>query len=382
VLDFTSALYLGFEHPSRSLPEWEQLSLGKPAALETLPGAAAVERDLAALVGCERALLAPSTLHLFWDLFTILGGRGVNIFLDEGAYPVAHWGAERAAACGAQVRVFRQHDVRSLRAALDSTERRTPVVIADGYCPGCGVPAPLAEYLRCTAPLGGLVVIDDTQASGIFGRSTSVWAPYGKEGGGSLQRAGIRDHRVVVVSSLAKAFGAPVAMLAASASIVGEFERRSATRMHCSPPSAAVIAAAAHALALNRRCGDELRKNLARRVARLREGLRRLGLLASDGLFPVQPLRLPEQTEPDRAYEKLLNFGVRAVLHNAGDSGAHQISLVVTARHSLSDIDHALTCLGSLAPREMRDKFTGGKDYGESTEFTGEPLQSAFGAPR
>ena len=85
--DFTSALYLGLEHASWSLPEWERLTLGKPAGLESPPGAAEVERNLAELTGCERALLAPSTLHLFWDLLTILARRDVNIFLDGGSLP-------------------------------------------------------------------------------------------------------------------------------------------------------------------------------------------------------------------------------------------------------------------------------------------------------
>ena len=51
---------------------WDRLTLGKPAALESPPGAREVEGELAALTGCERAVLAPSTLHLFWDLFGIL----------------------------------------------------------------------------------------------------------------------------------------------------------------------------------------------------------------------------------------------------------------------------------------------------------------------
>ena len=50
MLDFTSALYLGFSHESWRMPGWDRLTLGKPAALESPPGAREVERDLAALV--------------------------------------------------------------------------------------------------------------------------------------------------------------------------------------------------------------------------------------------------------------------------------------------------------------------------------------------
>jgi 8-amino-7-oxononanoate synthase len=69
MLDFTSALYLGIRHPSRSLRPWSQFTTGKPAALELAPGAEAITTVLAELQGCERVTLLPSTLHLFFDLF-------------------------------------------------------------------------------------------------------------------------------------------------------------------------------------------------------------------------------------------------------------------------------------------------------------------------
>jgi 8-amino-7-oxononanoate synthase len=92
VLDFTSALYLGLHHPKASLRPWEQLTTGRPAALEEPPGARAVAHKLAALVGCEGAVLVPSTLHLFWDLFGMLAHARVIIYMDAGAYPIAGWG--------------------------------------------------------------------------------------------------------------------------------------------------------------------------------------------------------------------------------------------------------------------------------------------------
>jgi len=188
VLDFTSALYLGFDHAWSDLPGWDRLTLGKPAALVSPPGAPAVERELAALVGCERALLAPSTLHVFGDLFTILAGREVNYFLDDGTYPVARWGAERAVAVGRPVRFFPRHDARALREAIARADRKPPVVVADGFCLACGSSAPIDAYLKCTAHLNGLVVVDDTQALGILGRNPTPLAPFGRGGGGRLLR--------------------------------------------------------------------------------------------------------------------------------------------------------------------------------------------------
>jgi 8-amino-7-oxononanoate synthase len=343
VPDFTSALYLGLDHASRCLPEWDRLTLGKPAALEVPPGARRVETELAKLIGCERALLATSTLHLFWDLFDVLAQSGVNIFLDGGSYPIARWGVERAACKGTRVKTFRQYNPDALKSAIERSDGKPPVIVADGYCPRSGRHAPIADYVAQAEAHGGFVVVDDSQSLGIFGKP-SPWAAYGTGGGGSMQRAGLTSDRLIIGASLAKAFGVPVAVLAGSAAMLDRYDDQSATRVHCSPPSAASIAAAARAIAIDRWHGDSLRSKLAHLVSRFRQGLKRLGMIAIPGLFPVQPVRLPAHIHIRALHEDLEKRGVETLLTRIG------INFVFTARHSISEIDGALAHLAeSLA---------------------------------
>jgi 8-amino-7-oxononanoate synthase len=169
--DFSSALYLGFEHGSGSLPGWTQLTPGKPAALEEVPGTRHVQRELAVLTGCERVVPGASTLHLFNDLFGMLASRNdIAIWIDEAAYPIARWGTDRAAASGVPVRVFARHDAEDLWKAMNASRGARPVIVTDGFCPMRGEPAPLADYVRCAAAGNGLLIVDDTQALGVFGR--------------------------------------------------------------------------------------------------------------------------------------------------------------------------------------------------------------------
>lgn len=163
-LDFTSALYLGLGHASSLLRPWDQLTTGAPAALVEPPDADAVAQRVAVLQGCERGLLAPSTLHLFWDLFGALAGSGVAIYADVGIYPIVRWGVERAAARGVPVRGFAHHEPESLRRRLRLDARRgwRPLIVTDGFCPGCGGPAPVVEYLECARDHGGALILDDT----------------------------------------------------------------------------------------------------------------------------------------------------------------------------------------------------------------------------
>jgi len=366
-LDFTSSLYLGFDHAAWDLPSWPRLTLGKPAALEDPPGAAAAEQELAELTGCQAAVLAPSTLHLFTDLLPMLAGPGSSIFVDRGAYPVAWWGVQQACARGAISTAFGPHDAGELEKVLRPAAGLNPVVVTDGVSVASGRLAPLADYARLAARYRGVLVVDDTQAVGLLGGPPFDSVAYGVGGGGSLEHAGVRWSGAILVNSLAKALGVPLAMLGGAAALVSAFRSRSRTRVHCSPPSVAVIAAARRAISTNRKCGDGLRAALAEKVARFNRGLDRLGLKSNRSLFPVRPVQLPAGVDAAALYAEMERAGVHAVLHP--ESARARFTFVVTARFHPDDIDEAVERIeGALARASRRSMpagnvFEGGRIY-------------------
>ncbi|WP_338868800.1 aminotransferase class I/II-fold pyridoxal phosphate-dependent enzyme [Myxococcus stipitatus] len=356
MLDFTSALYLGLVHASRTLEPWEQLTLGAPAVLEEPACVARTERDLAELVGCERALLARSTLHVFWDVFSALEGRRVSLFWDDGAYPVAKWGIEVMAARGVPARGFHHHSPESLARRLRSSgQGRRPVVVCDGWCPGCGELAPLDAYLRVVRAHGGLLIVDDTQAVGVLGRRQRGMAQ-GVGGGGSLRWHGLEGPDLVWCGSLAKALGVPMAAVAGDARWMARIEARGETRVHCSPPSVADLHAARRALLINRREGDVLRRALALRVAHFREQLRRAGLSSTGGLFPVQRMRIPLGVDSRRVHERLRRGGVRTVLQRSRCGPDVSVSFIVTTRHDTPELTHAVELLAEALHDEQHER--------------------------
>lgn len=344
MLDFTAALYLGFRHPSSSLAAWASLTSGVPAALAVPADAVRVAAAAGSLLGCARAALAPSTLHLFWDLFAVLAGEDASVHIDAGAYPIGRWGAERLYGRGIPGQTFHHHDPEALYRQLRecSRRRRRPLVLADGYCPGCG-PAPISAYSRLAERFGGRLVIDDTQAVGVLGAGPAPDAPLGRGGGGSLRWHGVECGHVVVCASLAKGLGVPLAVLAGDADVVERFERCGETRVHCSQPSAAVLRAAERALALNRTVGDMLRARLAGLVDRLRTRSALAGLPLRGAMFPVQSL--DPGPGAARVHQGLLSLGVRTVLHRPVHGGGPVISFVLTARHGERDVDAAVAAL-------------------------------------
>jgi 8-amino-7-oxononanoate synthase len=300
--DFSSALYLGMRHPSAELRPWRALTLGKPAGLE--------------------------------------GSRYVTL-VDGGAYQIARWGAQHGAACGMPMAEFVRHDARAAAelARYWRKRGRRPVLLTDGYCPGAPAAPPLAALLNIALEHGGLLVLDDTQVLGVLGA----------QGGGSLRGHALlarhteAERHVLLGASLAKGFGAPLAALSGSREWVARFEASSQTRRHCSPPSVAAIAAGWRALHLNRRDGDWLRRQLARRIAQLRGGMHAMGWASSGGHFPVQTLHLPEGIQAAQICAALARERVLAVPQAAG--GQEAISFVLRADHSEQDVAHAVAAV-------------------------------------
>lgn len=333
-MDFTSALYLGLRHAHGELAAWRALTLGKPAALAATRANRQLARQLAALTGNESAVLAPSTLHLFWDIFTHLARQQkVVFFADSGLYPIARWGLERV-----ETKFFPHHDPMALRKAL-ARGRGKPIVVTDGFCPACGRMAPLDEYAAIVRRLGGSLIVDDTQALGVLG----------PQGGGSCRAHQIAGEDIMQISSLAKGFGAPLAVLGGGRGTVAQFREESLTQVHCSPPSEAAVAAGLRALTINVTGGDALRWQLGQSIRLFRRLARSGGIRLTGGLFPVQTVVRANAAE---AHRSLLSQGIQTVLHRPKADGSPCLSFLITAMHREWEIQKAATVLAAVAETE------------------------------
>jgi len=339
--DFSTVLYLGLTHPSAQLRPWRSLTTGLPPDLLTTPGSRRVAHRLAKLTGTETATIGPSTLHLFWDLFGQVSDFPIRVLADSALYAIAAWGIERAAAAGTPVDVFPHQDPAALASLIAKGGSRPPVVVTDGLCTGCNKVAPLDRYLSLVEETGGWVIVDDSQAMGLLGEDPSPLQPLGFGGGGSMRFLDLRSPRIITVSSLAKAFGVPLAALAGSAATVRSYELQSETRVHSSGPSVVSVRAAENALLLNSGRGDFLRAMLSANIAQFRTGAHAAGVTFEGGRFPVENLTLPRGVGAVETYQRLRDAGVHAVLRKPRCRGEAVISFVIRADHTSDNIDHA-----------------------------------------
>lgn len=354
--DFTSALYLG----PRVLPPPPTglvLTTGRPAALAEADRARRVAQEVARRQGLEAGLLAPSTLHLFWDVFRLVPANGV-VLLDQRLYPVGQWGSLRARLRGLPVVKFRADDLPKLAQLLHTYQQqgRTPWLVTDGWHPGRG-PAPLAAYCMLLARYpGATLLIDDTQAFGVLGHRPGAGQLLGQGGGGTLPWAGVKTNdptpEILTITSLAKGLGVPVAVLAGRAARLAQFQRRSETRVHTSPVSAWHAWAAEAALRHDARHGEAARRRLGLRIAQFRRELARAVLRPHGGMFPVQKLVVARTTAALGLHQQLRQAGLETVLL-AGETrpDVPEIAFCLRADHSVADISQATAALAALARR-------------------------------
>lgn len=352
MLDFISALYLG----PRVLPPPPGLvlSTGRPAALGELDQARQVAQAVARRQGLAAGALAPSTLHLFHDVFQLMPANGV-LLLERRLYPVGQWGSQQARLRGLLVAGF--EGLASLRKLLLTYQQqgRTPWLVADGYHPGRG-PAPLARYYAALAACpGAVLLLDDTQAFGVLGGRPTAAQPLGQGGGGSLVRAALVDAtagpELLTITSLAKGLGVPVAVLAGRTARLRQFAHCSDTRVHTSPVSAWHAWAAAQALHLDAHHGQAARASLGRHIRQFRVALGQVGLRPAGGWFPVQKLVPARATAALSLHQQLRQAGINTLLL-AGEHqpGVPEIAFCLRADHAPA----AITQVARVLRRAVR----------------------------
>lgn len=358
-LDFTNSLYLGLYHSSKELPGWHCLTSGKPAVLYTPRIYRIVARCIARMQGLEDGVLAPSSLHLFWDLFSTLDPHKIAIYVDADTYQVVRWGVERAQALGAPVQVFDAHSPESLYYLLRKTAspNRQPWIVSDGWCTRCGKAAPIWKYGQIAQIFKGRLLIDDTQALGILGKHPTKKMPYGYGGGGILQWCGFSSSQALTISSLAKGFGVPLAVFSGDYEIVEWFRQNSLTRVHTSSPAMNTVQAATSALSINRLKGAALRLRLYNLVRLFRALLQQEGINPLGSIFPLQtvPVKNPELALD--IYREVRKQGYDFLLLKGRTKNELQLGCILRADHSIYEVTQVAKILWDLLVSKRKESI-------------------------
>ncbi|MBL0358500.1 MAG: aminotransferase class I/II-fold pyridoxal phosphate-dependent enzyme [Chitinophagaceae bacterium] len=335
--DFTSSLYLGMHHSAAELEQLQQLTTGVPAALYETRSAKKLASGVAAMQRLDEGLTMPSTLHIYHDLYVLLAQCNVVVFVDKEVYPVSKYGIEKLYLSKKTIYYFNHNDAASLDELIKKhTGNALPVIITDGWCTYCGKPAPLNMYIEILRPYNGYLIVDDTQAFGVLGTTTGK-NTYGKGGGGILQWLNTGKKNIVSITSLAKAFGVPLAVISGDKIFLDAYKMNSETMLYSSPVSTAHLIAGLHALDINKRDGSTKRNKLLKNVLLARHLLKIAGVFINGGIFPVQSIPFKRRTDAEFTHRFLKRNKIETVL-TEGHSKIPSVTFVITCNHSVIDI--------------------------------------------
>ena len=247
-------------------------------------------------------------------------------------------------ATGKRLVQFRHLDANDLACKLrdEVNPRQIPLVMSDGVFPSTGAIAPLKDYVEVLASYDEpLLCIDDSHAVGVIG----------EKGQGTYEYLDLQGSNCYLAGTLAKAFGGVGGIVPGSHKLMEKIKQHSRVPVGASPASVAAAAAAAMGIRILSE-HPEMRKQLWSNVARVRGGLRKLGLDVGTSPVPIVSIQSTPGLEVKRLLQGLDKRDI-VVAHVAarGYSDAPDVDalrIAVFSTHTEAQIDCLLDSMTSL----------------------------------
>lgn len=356
--DWASCNYLGFDLEPEIIasvpdalakwgthPSWSRL-LGNPRPyLE-------IEEQLTELLGSEDVLLLPTITHIHMSVIPVLVGDG-TLFLDGRAHKTIYDGAMVAAGHGANIVRFRHEDPDDLERLLKTTSPAAPRLIAiDGVNSMTGNAPDIAAFSRVAQEHDCLLYVDDAHGFGVIGeRSPDEPSDYGVKGNSVFRHQGVGYENAVLVAGMSKAYSSLLAFLALPTRLKDALKVLAPPYLYSGPSPVASLATALAGLEVNRRRGDEIRGELARKTHRLLAALHELGIATpNQSGYPIIEVPLAHHEEIDEMGRYLFEHGQYATMAAYPLVPKDQVGfrIQVTAANTDEEIDELVQVLGSL----------------------------------
>ncbi len=288
----------------------------------------------------DSALLFNSCTAANVTVACTLAGKGDVIFSDRLNHASIIDGCRLSAA---ETRIYNNRDLDHLEMLLSAPHDGAKLVITDGIFSMEGDAADLPAMIALCKRYGATLVVDESHAAGVTG-------PGGRGTAAAQQCLGEVD---LYTGTLSKAFGGFAGgYTAGRADLIGKLHDHGRFWMFT---TAITPASAAGALAaIERVMRDEtLVKRLADNTARLRTGLRALGLTILGGDHPITPILVGDEDRARDFSRELLQDGVYigAICFPIVPRGEARLRAQPSAAHSAADIDEAIAAIGRAARR-------------------------------
>jgi 8-amino-7-oxononanoate synthase len=299
-----------------------------------------LERDLAAFMGTEAALTFSSGYAANMAVIPALFGPRDRVLVDANAHRSI---LDACLLARVRLRRFRHNDTDALRRALDrDTGARRTLIVAEGTYSMDGDVCPLPEMVALKQRHGAWLMVDEAHSFGTLGaRGRGVHEHFGLDAACIDLRTG----------SLSKAIPANGGFVAGQSDLVTFLQHAGAPFIFSAalcPAATGTARAALRVLQAEPERVDRMRH----RAARLREGLRSLGLDTGSSTTAIVPVLMGSDVKAYTLARRLLDEGilVTAVVRPAVALGSARLRLCATAAHTEQDIDEALEAFRRVEP--------------------------------
>ena len=319
-----------------------------------------LEAEISKFFGTEDAILYTSCFDANTGLFETILKEGDAIFSDELNHASIIDGvrlckAERfryknsdMAALESKLVEFTSRNHAENTAAAESRGRESRMLIAtDGVFSMDGITAKLKEICDLADKYGALVMVDDSHASGVLG----------KTGRGSIEQAGVMDRIDILTSTFGKALGgAGGGFTAGRKEIIDVLRQRSRTTLFSNSLPPGIANAALYVLQNFDSSLAHLKDQLMENTVYFRSQMEKLGFtLGGDGKHPITPVMLIEEKLATKMASALFKKGiyVRGFTYPVVPKGKARIRVQISAAHTKEQMDKTVKAFEEVG-KEMK----------------------------
>ena len=348
VINFCANNYLGLSN-SPSLIEAAKHSLDTygygMSSVRFICGTLDIHKKLEARVseflGTEDTVLYSSCFDANTGLFETLLSAEDAIISDELNHASIIDGIRL---CKARRLVYKNNDMGDLERCLaEAKDSRVRLVATDGVFSMDGIVADLEGICSLAERYGALVMVDDSHATGVIG----------KTGRGAPEYCGVTGRVDIITGTFGKALGgASGGFTATRREIADLLRQRSRPYLFSNTLCPTIAATTLRALDILME-STELRERLAANTARFRKGMRAAGFPVGDGDHPIVPVMYGDAKLAARTAEFMLSEGIYVIAFSypVVPKDRARIRVQLSAVHTTEQIERVIGAF--VKAREM-----------------------------
>ncbi len=318
------------EKAQKALSQYGTGCSGSPLLNGTLDLHNELERNLAAFVGKESALLCSTGYQTNLAAISAIADKTSILLMDERNHRSLF---DAASLSGAQVKIYAHQDLDQLERILKRCQGHPVMIVTDSVFSMEGSIADIPRLIQLKKTWRARLFVDESHAIGVLG----------KTGAGACEHFDCLDGVDLIMGTFSKSLAAQGGFVAGDRRVISYLKHNAGGHIFSASIPASIVATVLGALEIIRN-EPERRERLCENAQYLALALKNIGFKVSCGLVPIIHLVLGHSTLAFAAYKVMLERGVyvNPIIPPAipEEEAGFRISLM--ASHAREDLDRAL----------------------------------------